>query len=349
MKVGIVGLPFAGKSSLFRILTGYQDQEGGGGPGRVSQRQATVTDPRVDRLVADYSPKKTTRATIDFLDFPPLGNRPAGQKRSFAELLTPARDSHALVVVVRNFENAALPPAGDGIDPEAELAEVVDELRLADLEVATHRRERITAQIPKRRGDDLKSLEAEQPLIEAVINALEEGGDVSDLGFSGEDAKKLRGYQFLSAKPRLVVENLSEGRQSRISGAVGGMVAIEADLAELPEVDREAFAREYGLEGSCVDAVIGGIYERSGLISFLTAGEPEVHAWPITRGTEAVAAAGEIHSDIERGFIRAEVVSYDDYITDGGISGAKEKGHFRLEGKEYVVADGDIINFLFKV
>ncbi|HIN79850.1 MAG TPA: redox-regulated ATPase YchF, partial [Planctomycetes bacterium] len=338
-----------GKSSLFRLLTGGQSEGRPGRAGRVSQRQAIVADPRVDRLVADYKPRKTTLATIDFLDFPPLGNRSEGQKRSFAELLTPARDSQALVVMVRNFENAALPPAGGAIDPAAELAEVIDELRLADLEVATNRREKIIAQIPKKRGQDRKALETEQPLIEQVVIALEEGRDVSDLKFQADEEKILRGYQFLSAKPRLVVENLSEGRECTIPVSIGGMVAIESDLAELEEEDRATFAEEFGLEGSCVDAVIGGIYERSGLVSFLTAGDPEVRAWPVPRGTVAVTAAGEVHSDIERGFIRAEVVSYDDYVTDGGIPGAREKGHFRLEGKEYVVADGDIINFLFKV
>jgi GTP-binding protein YchF len=347
VKVGIIGLPMSGKSSLFRLLTGAEPDLARSG--RVEQRQAKVHDPRLARLTEDFSPKKVTYPVIDFLDFPPIGNRTSGDKRSFAELLSPARDSDALVIVVRSFENPALPPMGGEIDPAADLAEVVDELRLADLEVATNRRERIEASISKKRGDEKKALEAEYPLIVMVIEQLEAEKDLLDLDLDRDAQRRLRGFQFLSAKPRLVVENQSEGQELRVEGAVSGCLALELDIAELDGEDRELFAAEYGLEGSCVDAVIGGIYRRARAISFLTAGEPEVRAWTIAEGSTAVEAAGAIHTDISRGFIRAEVVSYDDYVTDGGMAGAKEKGHFRLEGKEYSVQDGDIILFRFNV
>lgn len=347
MKVGIIGLPMCGKSSLFRLLTGAEP--GLARSGKVEQRQAKVVDPRLDRLAADYSPKKITSPVIDILDFPAIGNRTAGDERSFAELLTPARDSDALVIIVRNFENSALPPLRGTIDPARDLAELIDELRMADLEVATNRRGRIEASLPKKRGDEKKALEAELPLITRVIDHLEAEADLLSLELTAAEEKMLRGFQFLSAKPRLVVENLSEGREGAIDGSIRGHIALENDLAELDGDDRALFAAEYGIEGSCRDGVVRGIYERARVISFLTAGEPEVRAWTIPEGASAVEAAGAIHTDISRGFIRAEVVSYDDYVADGGMAGTKEKGHFRLEGKEYVVADGDIITFRFNV
>ncbi len=347
MKIGIIGLPMAGKSSLFRLLTGGELD--GSRAGRVEQRQARVRDPRLDRLAADYSPKKITSAVIDFLDFPPIGNRTSGDERSFAELLSPARDSDALIIVVRTFENPSLPPLRGRIDPLTDLDEVIGELRLADLEVATNRRDRIEKSIPKKRGDERKSLEEELPLIVRVIEQLEAERDLLELDLDRGAQKRLRGFQFLSAKPRLVVENQSEGQEGRIEDAVRGCIALELDLTELDGADRELFAAEYGIVGSCVDDVIGGIYRRARVISFLTAGEPEVRAWTVPESATAVEAAGAIHTDISRGFIRAEVVSYDDYVADGGMAGTKEKGHFRLEGKEYVVKDGDIILFRFNV
>jgi len=343
VKIGIIGLPMSGKSSLFRLLTGADPELSRSG--RVEQRQAKVIDPRLARLAADFSPKKITYPVIDFLDFPPIGNRASGDDRSFAELLTPAREADALVVVVRAFENPSLPPLRGRIDPAADLEEVVGELRLADLEVALARRQRIEASLPKKRGDERKALEEELPLIVRVIEQLEAEKDLLDLDLDRATRKRLRGFQFLSAKPRLVVENQSEGQHQRLEGSVCGCIALENDLAELEGEDRELFAAEYGISASCVDAVIGGIYRRARAISFLTAGEQEVRAWTIPEGSTAVEAAGAIHSDIARGFVRAEVVSYEDYIRDGGIPGAKEKGHFRLEGKEYVVVDGDLITF----
>ncbi len=347
MKVGIVGLPMSGKSTLFRLLTGAEPDLAHSG--KVEQRQAKVPDPRLDLLANDFSPKKITCPVIDFLDFPAIGGRGSGDDRSFAELLSPARDSDALVIVVRAFESSSLPPMSGRLDPEADLVEVIDELRMADLEVASNRRARIEASLPKKRGDEKKALEEEFPLIEKVISQLEAEQDLLELKLDREERKRLRGFQFLSMKPRLVVENQSEGQELKVSGAVSGCIALENDLAELEGEDFELFAAEYGIEGSCVEAVIRGIYQRAGVISFLTAGEPEVRAWTIATETPAVEAAGAIHSDISRGFIRAEVVSYQDYVADGGMTGAKEKGNFRLEGKEYIVQDGDIITFRFNV
>lgn len=339
----------SGKSSLFRLLTGAEATAGGGQPGRAEQRQTRVEDERLDRLAADYSPKKITPATIDFLDFPAIVKPGGGERKSCADLLAPAREAQGLIIVVRNFENPNVPPLRGKLEPVAELDELLEELRLADLEITNNRLERLEKTIPRRQGDERKTLEDEQALLLRIVEHLEAGKDVAELSLSDTEEKMIRGFQFLSGKPRLVVENTSNGGVQDVADSISVQVAIEMELAELDEESREVFAEEYGFTEPGRDRVIGEIYKRVGLISFLTAGEPEVRAWTIPVGTSAVDAAGAIHSDISRGFIRAEVVAYGDYIADGGINGAKDKGHFRLEGKEYVVEDGDIILFRFNV
>ena len=348
MRVGIIGLPMTGKSSLFRLLTGASETRGSSGA-RAEQRQTRVTDARLDRLAEDYNPKKITRATIDFLDFPPVTKPGAGERRSCADLLSPAREAGAFIVVVRSFESAAVPPILGRVDAAAELEELVEELRYADLDVASGRVQRLEASIPKKRGDDQKVLECERDTLVRCVAQLEDGGEIGDMTLSRDEERITRGFQFLSAKPRLVVENLGEPGAGVLDDSIPVAVAIEVELEDLDEESREVFAKEYGLEESARGRVLREIYRRAGLVSFLTAGDKEVRAWTIPEGTAAVEAAGAIHSDISRGFIRAEVVSYDDYIADGAIAGAKEKGHFRLEGKEYVVRDGDIIEFRFNV
>ena len=349
MKIGIVGLPMTGKTTLFRLLTGAEGGGSGASAGRAEQRQTTVADPRLDRLAEDYSPKKITPTAIDFLDFPALPQTPGQERRSCADLLAPAREAGALIVVVRAFENPTLPPLSGAIDPARDLDEVVTELRYADLDVASGRLERIEKSLARKRGDEKKALEQEKELLVQVVGQLEGEGELAELRLGPEAAKQLRGFQFLSAKPRLVVENRSEPGPAAVSGAIPVMAAIELELSELEEEEREIFASEYGLVETARDRVIREIYSRAGLISFLTAGEKEVRAWTIPRDTPAVEAAGAIHSDISRGFIRAEVVAYEDYVADGGISGARDQGHLRLEGKEYIVRDGDIIEFRFNV
>lgn len=347
MRVAIVGLPMCGKTTLFRLLTGGGGEHHGGVQAEV--RRAVVHDPRLDRLAEDFSPKKVTPATIDFMDFPPVVRPGGGERKSCADLLAPAREAGALIVVVRSFESVSVPPVRGSIDPTAELAEVVEELRLADLEVASRRLERVRASLPKKRGDDRRELEEELPLVERVVAHLEEGGDIQDLDLSGPDEKRLRGFQFLSAKPRLVVENIGEGAGGQVAAAIPVAIALEQELEELDADDRALFEEEYGFTEPARERVIAEIYRRAGLVSFLTAGEPEVRAWTVPAALRAQDAAGTIHSDIARGFIRAEVVAYDDYVADGGMAGAKEHGHLRLEGKDYPVQDGDIVLFRFNV
>lgn len=348
MRVGIIGLPMTGKSSLFRLLTGAEDTVGGSGA-RAEQRQTRVVDPRLDRLAEDFDPKKITEATIDFLDFPPVTKPGGGERRSCADLLSPAREAGALITVVRSFESSAVPPNLGRVDPAAELAELVEELRYADLDVAGGRVARLEASIPKKRGDDKKALEAECETLARCVAQLEDGGEIADMSLSPDEERIIRGFQFLSAKPRLVVENVGEPGGGTLEDSIPVAVAIEVELEDLDEESRAVFAEEYGLVESARGRVLREIYRRAGLISFLTAGEKEVRAWTIPERTPAVEAAGAIHTDISRGFIRAEVVAYDDYIADGGMAGAKEKGHLRLEGKDYRVQDGDIIEFRFNV
>ena len=352
MKVAIIGLPMSGKTTLFRLLTGAVGGDlGGARSGRAVQRQTRVEDARLDRLARDFKPKKVTPAVIDFLDFPPLVRVEGGERRSSAaDLLAPAREAGALILVVRAFDNPALPPLRGRVDPAADLDDLGEELRLADLEITIGRYERVEEGLPCRRSEDVKEAKAELELLARIRDHLEGGGELRDLELTADEAKRIRGFQYLSRKPRLVVENVTDGATAaRLDDAIPVPVALELEVQELDEESRELFRGEYGLGEPCAGPVIREIYRRAGLLSFLTVGEPEVRAWTIPAGTPAVEAAGAIHSDMARGFIRAEVLAYDDYIADGGHAGARDKGHLRLEGKDYVVQDGDIVLFRFNV
>jgi ribosome-binding ATPase len=358
MKVGIIGLSSVGKSTLFTLLTGAAPGAPGGRP-EARLGVARVPDSRVEALARLYSPKKKTLATVDYVDVPGVAK---GEGSALVDL--PAlRGVDALVHVVRAFESDLVPHPDGSVDPLRDVKMLELELILADLGAVEKRLERLEASIKKlNKADDV----TERVTFLKMKEALESEKPLRDLELSDEERRRLRNYSFLSDKPLLLAVNLGENQMknaaalldsSGISAFAAGpglavcpiSAPIEAEMSELAPEDAAGFREELGLTEPGLDRVIRTSYALLGLISFLTAGEDECRAWTIRKGTKAQLAAGAIHSDIERGFIRAEVVAFEDLMAGGSLAACREKGTLRLEGKEYIVRDGDVINFRFNV
>jgi len=358
MKAGILGLSLAGKSTLFQLLTGTPAPLPGGRPEpRIGV--ARVPDPRVFRLAEIFNPKKRTLATVEYVDVPGVAK---GEGQALVDL--PAlRGVDALVHVVRAFESESAPHPDGSVDALRDARMLELELILADLQTVERRIERLDANIKKaNRPEDV----SERALFERLKQALETEKPLRELGLGEEEQARLRGYALLSGKPMLLVANLGEAQIRDASawlsrsglqefakkpglGVCAVAAPIEAEMAELTPEDARAFREDLGLAEPGLDRVIRSTYELLGLVSFLTAGEDECRAWTIARGTRAQLAAGAIHSDIERGFIRAQVVAFSDLVAAGSLAACREKGTLRLEGRDYLVQDGDVIEFKFNV
>ena len=357
LRAGLIGLPSTGKTTLFQLLTRATETASGGRGGRQEANVAIspVPDERLDRLTDLFNPKKRVPATVTFADIASRGAATALLD------VAPFREAHALLHVVRTFTAPHVPHPMESIDAARDAQAMEDELVLADLAVTERRLERIERDQKKGIGGDL---DAEHQVLGTCRQALEEGTPLRALPRTPAETKLLRGFQFLSAKPLLLVINLDEAEVTRSGEAVelAGLTSftshaatravpvcakIELEIADLDSDDAKAFLEDLGLAETGLDRVIRAAYELLGYISFFTVGEDECRAWSIPAGTPAQAAAGEIHSDIERGFIRAEVVAYNRLIARGTLAACRDHGELRLEGKEYVVADGDVINFRF--
>jgi GTP-binding protein YchF len=335
MKIGVIGLPLSGRSTIFETLT----RQGGETLSRGEDRTAVVRvpDPRVDALSRMFEPEKTIYAQVEYL-LPGQGS----QKKDSPWL--PVKDCDALIHVVRNH--------GPDRTPRQDLLAVEQELILADLVQAEKRLERI--ELDLRRG---KKQSAEESQLLTECKGLLEAETPLRRRPELAGAKALRGFGFLTAKPMLVVFNNEEteagmpetGDATVDDSCTALRGKIEQELARMSAEDAAEFLREYGIADSAMDRMIRLSYEVLGLLSFFTVGKDEVRAWTIRRGTPAVEAAGVIHTDIQKGFIRAEVIAYDDLMAAGSTAEARKRGTFRLEGKTYEVADGDIINFRFNV
>jgi GTP-binding protein YchF len=341
-RVGILGLPQSGKTSLFEILmqgAGAAAQPGAAARDRVGV--VKVPDERIDRLSEMFRPKKTVYTQIQFVDSAAAGHGKPGKGQ---DLFTSVRQCDALVAVVRDFENPAV-PAQNGVDAGRDLRELESELIFNDLAIAETRLERIEKELKIGK----KQAQAEGVALERVKGALEAEKPLREVDFTADETRLLSGFQFLTDKPLLVVLNQDEGsnRQPPALGrralAVTLRVHAEREIVALPPEERAMFRAEMGVTEDGLSLVIRSCYELLGLISFFTVGPDEVRAWTIHRGDSAVDAAGEIHSDLARGFIRAEVLAYAALMELGNYAKAREKGVLRLEGKEYRVQDADCL------
>ena len=357
MEFGILGLELSGKTTLFSLLTGHEPAAGHGKPA-VHVGIAQVPDARLDRLSALFKPKKHTPATVRFVDVPGI------TKGGSASLNLPElRNMDGLAVVVRSFPSDAVPHPEGSLGPARDMELVETELLLNDLSVVENRMERLARDLAKRRTAEL---EAERDALERCRAALEAGTPLRRVDLSADERRLLKGFAFLTLKPMLVVLNAGEGDAADLAGAIGraglaGAAAqpgvavsavcatIEQEISRLAPADQAAFLADLGLPDRALDRLLQAAYSLLGLISFFTAGDDECRAWSIPAGTTAVKAAGVIHSDFERGFIRAEVVPWGELLEAGSTAACRPRGTLRLEGKDYVVRDGDVVEFRFNV
>jgi len=361
LKIGLLGFPKVGKTSLFNILTGSQLEVEKFSTGKAEPHLgvAKVPDARLDRLAAMFKPRRVTPAVVEYLDIQGLAKGEAKDPLFLREM----RNVDAIAHVVRAFSDDEIPHLEGSLSPRRDLETMETEFLLSDLEVASRRVEKLRLGLRK-----AKSAEDEKELgiLTRCLESLEREIPIRALEFTPDEEKRIRGFAFLTAKPLLGVVNMDESDAGKIGEfrslfeldpiAARPKVAlcavsakIEMEIARLSPADAAAFLEDLELAEPCLDRILRASHELLGLSVFFTAGEDEVKAWSIPRSCPAQRAAGAIHSDIERGFIRAEVVAYEKLMEVGSLASARDKGLLRQEGKEYRVVDGDVINFKFNV
>ena len=354
LRTGIVGLDQVGKTALFRILTHSHGTGLGSGKPEAHVGVVHVPDARLDRLVEMYQPKKTVHASVEYVDTPGSVIELARTGMQAASL----KEMDALAHVVRVFEDESVPPPAGGVDARRDIENVELELMLSDLAVVEKRIERLEKEIKKQKSP---VLEKEYQALQRCKTALEKQTPLRELHLEPDEDRAVRGFTFLTIKPMLYVLNLGERDAARANvaeefAAEAGLKQrprtevtaicgnVEAELAELSDADAVEFMACYGLRESAIARLIRSSYHLLGLISFFTVGEDECRAWTIRSGATALEAAGEIHTDLQKGFIRAEVVKFDDLGVAGSLAEARNRGWLKLEGKEYVVQDGEVVH-----
>lgn len=366
MKSGIIGLPGVGKTTLFNALTHGQApvREFGGRLGEANVGVISVPDARFDRLVEVYHPKKITPATIEIID----GAAPIGVDMGTkfgTDFFQGIRAVEALIHVVRVFESSTVPTPEGGLDALRDVRKVNDELMLADLTLVETRLERIEKGLRNKKVAANSPQTMERDLMVKIQTHLEEEKPLKELDLTDDEFRQIKSFDFLTLKPMLVVANLGEDRTEesdkelltplREYCAAEGMelielvASIEAEIAQLPEDEEKEYMEALGIEEPARNRLVRGAYRALGLMYFFTAGEDEVRAWTVDIGSKAIEAAGKIHSDLARGFIRAEILSYEDFEKAGTWQAAKTESMVRLETKDYIVQDGDTMVVRFKV
>jgi GTP-binding protein YchF len=354
MRLGIIGFPQSGKTTLFNALTrGDQPVTVNGGRFEVHTAVVQVPDPRLDQLVDLFNPQKITPARVTYADIAGVENG-KGSKGFAGVLLNQLTQMDGLLHVVRCFDDPAIPLSQGSLDPLRDIAAMDSELLLNDLIAVERKLERLEQELRRNSNGKKGDLEREQALFERLKVALEDETPLRDLDFTPDDLKMLSGYGFLSQKPMLVVLNLAEGQPAleveslhRQSAVVALQGKLEMELAQLTLDEAEVFKSEYGVEELGLKRVIRLSYDLLGYQSFFTVGEDEVRAWQTQRGASALQSAGVIHTDLQKGFIRAEVIGWKELLQMGGLSQARAQGRLRLEGKDYVLEDGEIMHVRF--
>lgn len=364
MKLGIVGLPNVGKSTLFNAITNAGAQAANYAFCTIEPNVGVVAvpDERLDKLTEMYNPAKTTPATIEFVDIAGLVKGASKGEGLGNKFLSHIREVDAIIHVVRCFDNDDITHVDGSVDPSRDIETINLELILSDLEILDRRIAKTEKDL---KGD--KTLQPELDFLRRVHDALQDGINARAVETDDDEKEILATVPLLSAKPVIYACNMSEddfangiddseryNAVKKLAEAEGAQVLpicaeLEAEISSMTKEEKEMFLNDFGIEKGGLDVLIQKSYDLLGLMSFLTAGQPEVRAWTIKKGTKAPKAAGKIHSDIERGFIRAEVISFDDLMTLGSMQAAKEKGKIRSEGKEYIMQDGDIVLFRFNV
>jgi hypothetical protein len=365
MQIAIVGLAGSGKTTVFNTLTRGHAETGGFGGLTLNVGVVKVPDARLDRLAAIFKPRKIVQADVTYVDLPapPASSEGrVGTEELPAEHLARLRDSDALLHVVRAFEDASFPHVDGSVDPARDLEHLDLEFILADLAIVERRLERLSSSGRHGTPAEREANEREEVVLRGLKAGLETGRPIRDADLDADAAKAIRGFRFLTEKPALVLLNVGERDLAGAGALVEGIRAdyrharaivdslsakIEMELGELEPEEAAVFMEELGIAESGLGRVIGLSYRLLGLISFLTAGPDEVRAWPIPDGSTAVEAAGAIHSDLARGFIRAETVAYEDLVTLGSMAEARKAGRLRSEGRTYRVHDGDVLEILF--
>jgi len=350
MKLGIIGLPQSGKTTLYNALTRGSVPTGtGSGKLEVHTAVVDVPDPRVDVLTLMFNPKKTIYAKVTYADIAGLDGS-ASKSGISGVLLNHLTQMDGFIHVVRCFEADEVPHPAGSIDPQRDIAAMDSEFILNDLIAVERKLERLAEERKKGGGRDRAVIEREEELFNRFHAALSEEKPLKDLEISHDDEKMLSGFGFLSLKPMLIVLNLADGQNAPViqyeharTQTVALQGKLEMDIAQLPPEEMQIFLDEYHIDEPSLNRMIRLSYDLLGLQSFFTVGPDECRAWTVKRGATAPEAAGEIHTDLQHGFIKAEVVAYTDLTTLGGKVEAKSKGKLRLEGKEYIVQDGDIL------
>jgi hypothetical protein len=365
MEIGIIGLPQSGKTALFRALTSGKAEAVARSPGAESHiGVAKVPDPRLQGLEGMFHPRRTIPAEVRYLDVA-ASPRGLGKGEGWSgPLLSQLSQADALIHVVRAFPEESIPHIEGSLDPHRDLATIDLELSFADLAIVERRLARLEVTLKSARPQERQPLLREQALLFRIREGLEKEVPLREQDLGEEEARMLEGFTFLTSKPLLAVLNLGEEDLPRSAAieaewrsryprphfqVVALSAKLESELSELSEAEAQEFRSALGAGDSGVDRVVRCSYELLDLVSFFTVVSEEVKVWTVARGTPALKAAGKIHSDMERGFIRAEVVSYDDLMRSGSLAEARKHGLLRLEGKGYPVQDGDVITFLFNV
>lgn len=358
MKIAIIGPPKSGKTTIFNALTGQEAETDKYSPpaNEANIGIVAVGDERITRLSELYKPKKTIYANIEFQDFPGIFAQHSEEPES--SIFSAIKSCEAFALVLRGFQDEELEQLYGVGDPLKVLESFEEEMILSDMVVVERRLEKI--ELGYRRGVKTPAVQIEEKALRRILEHLQDNKCIRDLALAPEEEKSLRGYQFFSSKAILILLNMDEdgfkqkdpvmtefAQRGYLAEQIAGK--FEQELSQLEPDEAELFMTDMGITDSIVDRITMLCYKLLGLISFFTVGEDEVRAWTITKGTNAVNAAGKIHSDLARGFIRAECFSYENIMEHGSEKHLKEKGLFRLEGKEYVVQDGDILSIRFNV